>query len=338
MRPFAYTRPTTIAETLAALAAGARPKAGGYDLLDLAKRGVSTPGTLADLSRVSGQEPPLDGVRRGDHDELTIGARVTLARIAASKEVAESCPLLADAAADAATPQVRNVATVGGNLLQRPRCAYFRDPFFDCRKRGGTTCPAKEGVHDEGAVFGNALCCATHPSNLAVALAAARATLRIVTGVDAKGAPSWRVAAADEGFFLRPEEDAAREADIAPGELLWDAIVPSARASAYAEVNHKQSFDWAAASCAAVLDVHDGRIRSARIVLGAAAPVPWRLPAVEKALSGVQAGDAAAVTKASALAAEGATPLRDAAWKVRLLPVVVRRAVETALERAGRTR
>lgn len=338
MKPFAVARPTTLAAAQALLSPTARPKAGGYDLLDLAKRGVSTPEVIVDLGRVGAPGSALDRIAADAKGEVTLGARVTLAAIAASKDVVAHCPLLADAAAEAATPQVRNVATLGGNLLQRPRCAYFRDPFFDCLKRGGRSCPAKEGVHDEGAVFANAICCAPHASNLAVALSAAGAFVRVASGFAPNGDAIWRVAQVLDEFLVRPEADPVREARIEPGELLLDAHVPSARASAYVEVNQKQSFDWAAASCAAVLTVADGKIASASIVLGAVAPVPWRVPAVEKALVGVKTDDADAIAKAAALAAEGATPLRDNAWKVRLVPVVVRRAVAKALERAGRSR
>ncbi|MCG3135591.1 MAG: putative xanthine dehydrogenase YagS FAD-binding subunit [Planctomycetes bacterium] len=337
MKAFRYARPNDVASALPLLSATQRPKGGGFDLLDLAKRGVASPDMLVDLSGLKGQQPPMDGIDgAGDHGETVIGARVTLARIEASAEVAARCPALADAAREAATPQVRNAATLAGNLLQRPRCAYFRDPFFtDCLKRGGSACAAQDGVHDEMAVFGNAKCCAVHPSNLATALAALRAEVRIVTGIDAKGAPKWRTAACDEGFFVRPEQDATRECAVGPGELVWDVIVPAARASAYVEVNHKQSYDWAQAACCAVLDVFEGKIRGARIVLGGVAPVPWRAEGAEKAIAGTS-GAAGALDAAAEAAAQGATPLRDNAHKVRLAKVVVRRAIEAALARAGR--
>jgi len=331
MKPFAYVRPSTREEAQALLSKSARPKGGGMDLLDLAKNGVSTPGTMVDLGDVE----DMKRIARGDHGELMVGGAVTLARIAASPETRELCPALADAAAEAATPQVRNVATLAGNILQRPRCAYFRDPFFPCRKRGGDACPSMEGDHREGAVFGNGICCAVHPSNLAAVLVAARAKLRILRGWDEEEKePLWRVPAADEGFFVAPEEDPLREARMDAGELLWDAIVPEARASAYVEVNQKVSFDWAAASCAAVLDVRDGKVRECRIVLGAVAPVPLRVEAAETALRG-KIPDARNAEAAAAAAVTGATPLRDNAHKVHLAKVVVKRAILKAAERAG---
>jgi xanthine dehydrogenase YagS FAD-binding subunit len=336
MKSFSYARPATAAEALKLLSPTARPKAGGNDLLDLAKRGVSTPEVVVDLSRVGGQHPapPIDGITVPEGGQLEIGARVTLARIATSPDVLRIFPAIAEAALEAATPQIRNVATLGGNLLQRPRCAYFRDPFFDCLKRGGKSCPALTGVHDEMAIFGNGKCCATHPSNLATALLAAGAAVVTVNGVDAKGAPTWGTYELAEGFFVRPEDDPLREAALAPGELLWAAFIPACPVSAYVEVNQKQSYDWASVACAAVLNVEGGKIADARIALGAVAPVPLLSEAAGAALAGKSVGDTAAWDKAAAAACEGATPLRDNRHKVRQLRTVVRRAIEAAAARA----
>ena len=327
MRPFSYARPATLEEARSLLSAAARPKGGGMDLLDLAKRGVSTPDLLVDLRGV----PGLDEIRAGDDGTLRLGARATLARIATSAEVARSCPAIADAAADAATPQVRNVATLAGNLLQRPRCAYFRDPFFDCLKRGGKTCPSLEGEHREGAVFANALCCSVHASNLAPALIACGARIEILKGF-ADGKPEMRTAEA-EGFFVRPDEDPLREARLEPAEVITSFVVPDARASAYVEVDQKQSFDWASASCAVALEMADGKVTAARVVLGAVAPIPWIARAASEALIG-NALDEATLADVCASAVEGATPLRDNAHKVRLVKVVVRRALHRAAARA----
>lgn len=336
MKPFSYARPTTAAEALKLLSPTARPKAGGNDLLDLAKRGVSTPETFVDLSRVGGEHPapPIDGITVAEGGQLEIGARVTLAQIVASPDVARIFPALADAAREAATPQIRNTATLGGNLLQRPRCAYFRDPFFDCLKRGGTSCPAREGVHDEMAIFGNAKCCATHPSNLAVALLVADAAVATITGLDPKGGLAWRTLDLEDGFFVRPEDDPLREAAMSPGELLWAAYIPVAPVSAYVEVNQKQSYDWASVACAVVLNVDGGKVQDARVALGAVAPVPLLSKGAADALRGKALRDEAAWDAAAAAACEGATPLRDNRHKVRQLRTVVRRAIEAAAARA----
>ncbi|MCK6480474.1 MAG: FAD binding domain-containing protein [Planctomycetes bacterium] len=330
MKPFSYARPASREEAVRLLSPTARPKGGGYDLLDLAKNGVSTPGTMVSLAAV----PEMGKAWTGDHGETYLGGRMTLADLATLPAVRAACPVVADAAAEAATPLVRATATLAGNLLQRPRCTYFRDPFFECRKRGGAACPAMEGDHAEGAILGNRLCCAVHPSNLAAALLAAGAELRILTGVDGKGEPTWRTAAVDPAFFVAPEEDPLREARIGPGELVFDAVVPPCPSSAYVEVNQKASFDWASAAAAVVLEMDGGKVARARVALGAAAPVPLLSEAAAAALAGKAPGAKAAEAAAEAAVA-GATPLRDNAHRVQHLRVCVKRAVLLA---AGRGR
>jgi xanthine dehydrogenase YagS FAD-binding subunit len=328
MKPFAYARPRSLAEVHALLSATARPKGGGMDLLDLAKNGVSSPDTLVALAGV----PELAGMDILEGTSVNISCGVTLAEIAADAGLAKGCPVLVEAAAMAATPQVRAVATLAGNLLQRPRCAYFRDPFFDCLKRGGKTCPSMEGEHGEGAILGNGRCCAVHPSNMAVALLATRAELTLSRGVDPKAGPVTRIAPVDPAFFVAPEEDPLREARLEPGEIAWMATVPLAPASAYVEVDQKQSFDWASASAAVVLEMEGGKVKSARVALGAVAPVPLLSEGAAAALVG-RVPDEAAARAAAAAAVRGATPLRDNGHKVRHLEVCVRRAVLKAAAR-----
>lgn len=328
MKPFAYARPGSTGEVLKLLSATARPKGGGYDLLDLAKNGVSTPGTMVDLRGVEG----LDAIEAAD-GSLRIGPRVTLAALAASADVRRLLPALAEAAAGAATPLVRNTATVAGNLLQRPRCTYFRDPFFDCRKRGGKECPALEGDHAEGAVFMNARCCAVHPSNLAVALAAAGGEAVILQAVDPKtGAATTRNLRLDGNFFVSPKEDLLREARLEPGELVIGIVAKAAPRSAYVEVDQKASFDWASASAAVVLDMEGDRVKRARVALGAVAPIPLLSPGAVAALIG-KVPDGAAAAAAGDAAAKEATPLRDNGHKVQHLRVCVQRAVLAAAAR-----
>lgn len=336
MKAFAFARPATLAEALKLLSPAARPKGGGNDLLDLAKRGVSTPETIVDLGAVSdgagraigGEGPPLR-----QREQVHVGARATLASIAASPLVREKCPALSDAAAAAATPQIRNTATAAGNLLQRPRCAYFRDPFFDCRKRGGTSCPAIEGVHDDMAIFRNAACCAVHPSNLATAIVALAAEVQLAARLAADGSTAGRSCAADS-WFVGPDEDPLVEARIAPGELVTAIVVPVAPVSAYVEVDQKQSYDWPSVACAVALDVEAGRVREARVALGAVAPVPFRAKAAEDAMRGKSLRDEAAWSAAADAATQGATPLPRNGHKVRQLRAVVRRAIAAAAARA----
>jgi len=329
VKPFAYARPKTLAEVHALLSATARPRGGGMDLLDLAKNRVSSPDTLVNLAGL--QE--LGGLDIQAGVSVNIGCATTLAEIAADTEVAKWCPVLVDAASAAATPQVRAVATLAGSVLQRPRCPYFRDPFFDCLKRGGKSCPALEGEHSEGAIFGNGRCCAVHPSNLAVALMAAGAELTVSLGVDPKSGPRTRVVAVDPAFFVPPEEDPLREARLEAGEIAWMATVPVAPASAYVEIDQKQSFDWASASAAVVLVLEGGKVKSARVALGAVAPVPLLSEAAAKALVG-RVPDEAAARAAGEAAVQGATPLRDNGHKVQHLRVCVQRAVLKAAARA----
>ncbi len=327
MRPFSYVRPADAAQALPLLSATARPKGGGVDLVDLMKKGVASPATLVDLRDAR----ELAEITSGKHGEVYLGGGATLAAVAASDLVRRLAPALSDAAAEAATPQVRSVATVAGNLLQRPRCLYFRDPFFPCRKRGGDACPAQEGHHVEGAVFDNALCCAVHPSNLAVALMAVGGPVHLLAGV-VDGERVWRTPRIDT-FFVGPDEDPLREARIEPGEILWRVETDAQpAASAYVEINHRQSFDWAAVSAAVSLHLAGGKMERARVALGAVAPVPLRSDAAEKALVG-RAPDEAAARAAADAAVAGATPLRDNAYKVRLLRAAVRRAVLRAAER-----
>jgi len=327
MKPFAYARPKYESEVLSLLTATARPKGGGVDLIDLAKNGVSTPETLVDLGGL--EDPGFHGLKVIGTD-IVLGGGVTLSVIA--EGVTKVGPLLAEAALAAATPQIRNVATLAGSLLQRPRCTYFRDPFFDCLKRGGRSCPSMEGEHAEGAIFGNGKCCAVHPSNMAVALLAAGARVHLSGGPDEKGVGRQReLPIAD--FYIAPEEDPLREARIEAGEILTRVLVPRWPSAAYVEIDQKQSFDWASASAAVALQMEGGKVKEARVALGAVAPVPLLSEAAVAALVGKVPDERAAEAAAEA-AVKGATPLRDNGHKVQHLRVCVKRAVLKAASRA----
>ena len=337
MKPFAVARPKTIPEALSLLSATARPRGAGIDLLDLAKGGHPSPEVLVDVRGVQPGIPPCPGLYSGsDRDDkgFRILAHATLTEIAGCKDLLQHAPALSDAAGEAATPQIRNVATLAGNLLQRPRCPYFRDPFFDCLKRGGKTCPAMDGDHSEGAIFGNGKCCAVHPSNLAVALVALDARLLINSASDEADEINADNAMA-AAFFLRPEEDPLREARIAPNQFLESVMFRPFPASAYVEVDHKQSFDWASASAAVALEMEGGKVKSARVALGAVAPVPMLSEAAAKALVGKVPNEVAAKAAGEA-AVEGATPLRDNGHKVQHLRICVQRAVLKAAARGGK--
>jgi xanthine dehydrogenase YagS FAD-binding subunit len=318
--PFEWVDARTLDQALGALgAAGALAKAGGVDVMDRLKEGLDAPSRLVNLRGVAG----LDGILEGPKG-LHVGALVTLAELDVHPAVRQRYTALAEAAGHAATPQVRNVATVGGNLLQRPRCWYFRSAEFDCRKKGGDRCPAQDGENEYHAIFGNRLCAMVHPSSAAVALVALDAVVEVA-------GPRGRRELPIEKLFVTPETDLTREHTLATGELLTGIRLPTASGarSAYMKLGEKESFDWPIAETAVYLEQADGRVTKARIVLGAAAPVPLRATAAEAALTGKPLTPETA-RAAAAAAVAGATPLSGNAYKVRVLETVVRRTLLTA--------
>lgn len=319
MNNFEWAEAKTVAEAVALLEGGAVVKAGGIDLLDRMKEGLESPARLVNVRGVR----ELEGVRLEPDGGLRLGPLVTLAELDAHEGVRKNFRALAEAAGRAATPQIRAVATVGGNLLQRPRCWYFRSEDFHCRKKGGAVCFALEGENEYHAVFGNRVCAIVHPSAAAVPLVAFGARLEL-TG------PDGRREVALEEFFLTPEEDVTRENRLGARELLTSIRVPAPRAgarSAYVKQGEKESFDWPLAEAAVLLEVSaGGRCGRASVVLGAAAPVPLRARAAEAALVGKVVGEETA-RAAAAAAMRGATPLAGNGYKLPLFEAVVRRTI-----------
>jgi xanthine dehydrogenase YagS FAD-binding subunit len=319
MQAFDLVRPRDLGEAVAAAAVtGAKPIAGGTDLIQLMQENVEQPTTLVDLDGLLS-----DGIE-ANSGGLRLGANARMADVAAHPAVQSGYPAIAQALLAAASPQVRNMGTVGGNLLQRTRCNYFRDIGFACNKRSpGSGCPAIPGQNRLLAILGGSTACiATHPSDLPIALAALEAAVEL-RGPDG----SRTVQFAD--FYLLPGETPQRETVLAPGDLITAVTVPAsglARRSAYLKVRDRASFEFALVSAAVALDVADGTIREARVALGGVAPKPWRATAVEAALRGRPAG-AAAFTAAAALAAEGAHPAAHNGFKVTLAQRVVARAL-----------
>jgi xanthine dehydrogenase YagS FAD-binding subunit len=217
------------------------------------------------------------------------------------------------------------MATVGGNLLQRPRCWYFRSDQFHCLRKGGDRCYAQDGENEFHAIFDNQVCSIVHPSAAACALTALGAKVQV------RGRKGVREVALDD-FFVRPEQDVTREHSLAPDELLTEIRVPAPAAttrSAYTKVGQKESFDWPLAEVAVVLDRRGETVNRASIVLGAAAPVPWRASEAEKALVGNRVDQQTARAAASA-AVRGATPLSENAYKIPMFEAVVRRTILAA--------
>jgi xanthine dehydrogenase YagS FAD-binding subunit len=318
VRPFSLARPRALAEALRLLSAGATAIAGGTDLLGLMKAGVAAPERVVDLTGVAG----MRGWSRERGKGLRIGALTPLAELEASAELRRLLPVVPQALADAATPQLRTAGTVGGNLLQRNRCWYYRDEAFDCWLKGGSRCFAREGEHRYHAVVGARECVIASPSDLAPALVACDATVELRTSRGARTLPL-----AD--LFVVPHGAERREHALRTGEVLVAVRVPEAalaRAAAFRKQMDRKAWSFALVSVAVSARVRDGRARDARIVLGGVAPVPWRARAAEASLEGADL-DEDACARAGALALEGAEPLPQNAYKVPLARELVRRTL-----------
>lgn len=292
-------------------------KAGGVDLLDLLKEDLVTPSRIINIRAL----PNMDRIAN-DSTGLRIGPLVTLAQIAADTTIQRSHTALVDAADHVATPQIRNVATIGGNLLQRPKCWYFRHEAFRCLKKGGDRCFALEGDNEFLAIFDNQTCPIVHASTMATPLIAMNAELVLT---NRRGTRTVRL----EEFFVTPEKDVRRENSLQVGEIITEIRVPAMSAntrSAHIKQGEKESFDWAIADVAVVLEQAQGRVRRASVVLGAVAPVPWRACAAEALLVNQSVTEETARAAARA-AVQGATPLQENGYKVPILEAVVRRTI-----------
>jgi xanthine dehydrogenase YagS FAD-binding subunit len=317
MNRFEWTDAATVKEALAQLQGRAVVKAGGVDLLDRLKERLEAPERLVNIRNIRG----LDRIEAGK-EGLSIGPLVTLARLSEDKLVLGEYKAIAEAAGRAATPQIRNMATVGGNLLQRPRCWYFRQEEFHCRRKGGERCFALDGENQYHAVFDNNLCAIVHPSALAVPLMALNARVVLTSS---KGAREVEL----EKFFVTPETDIMRENVIAADELITEVKVPRSAMplrSAYIKQGEKESFDWPVADVAVALQKKGNVCTKASIVLGAAAPVPWRAVKAEESLVGKVVNEQAA-REAARLSIQGATPLAQNGYKLPIFEAIVRRAV-----------
>lgn len=308
---------------------GATFVAGGTDLIQLLKSGVIAPSALIDISRL-----PLNDIALKD-GELHLGALARLSDVAANRDVVRSHPLITQAIEASACGQVRNMASVGGNLLQRTRCVYFRTEGVACNKRkAGSGCGALAGENRQAALFGrNPLCVATHPSDLAVALAALGAEVEILGRTDSRRIVLTALySTADNTSHYTPEQDTT----LASGELITAVRIANAERfaahSTYLKVRDRASFEFAVVSIAAALRLHDGVIVEARLAAGGVAARPWRLRHIEAALLG-QVPNTPVFTQAAQLvaegAAEGAQPLTDNRFKIDLLRNAIVRALET---------
>ena len=322
MQPFRYRRADSLQDAVALAAATPHAQfiAGGSDLLPLWKTGVTSPTLVIDITRL-----PLTHVERRN-GELALGALLTLSAAADHPWVLEHCPAIVQALLASAAPQIRNLATLGGNLLQRTRCNYFRHVELPCNKRApGSGCGALQGEHRPHAIFGtSAQCIATHASDLAVALLMADARVRIC------GPAAERcIALAD--LWPLPGMQPQRDHTLTQGELITEILLPEVtwtRHSHYLMVRDRAAFEFALVSVAAGLAIEDSVVRAARITAGGVGTVPWKLTACEATLLG-QRATPAMLERAAAAAAEHATALPANAFKPALLQRAVLRALQT---------
>ncbi|WP_369256038.1 xanthine dehydrogenase family protein subunit M [Streptomyces sp. R35] len=330
MREFGYERVLDVSGAVALLGddPDARFLGGGTNLVDLMKAGVERPTRLIDV-----RELPLNRIQFTPGDGLRIGATVTNSDLAAHPEVRRHYPALAQAVLAGASGQLRNMATVGGNLLQRTRCGYFTDLAKPCNKRApGSGCPAIEGEHHNHAILGaSAHCVATHPSDMAVALTAFDAVVSYETA-DGPG----ELALTD--FYLPVGDTPHLETALPPGALITGVTLPSAPVAAhsrYRKVRERASYAFAIGSIAAALDVQDDVVREVRLAFGAVASRPWRARAAERVLTG---GPASAETFAAAADAElaAAKPLPHNGYKVTLMRNLVVAVLTELAEEAAR--
>jgi len=306
---FSYLRVKSVEEAVSGLSRGnARVHSGGTDLLGCLRDQVFTTDLVVSLSGLR----ELKGIRETPGGGLRIGALTTITEISESDIIRERYPALARAAAEVASPQLRNQGTLGGNLCQKPRCWYYRGEFH-CLRKGGDRCYAIAGENHYHCILGSNRCCIVHPSDTASALTAYGASVHIA------GPAGMRKVAIDN-FFVLPSEDVTREAVLEQGEIITEVTLPpqpvGSRGS-YRKVRARQSWDFALAGVALALRVSGGKVTDVRIVLSAAAPVPWRAKDAEKALLG-NALDPGSVKRAAALSVSGARPLQHNAYKLPL--------------------
>jgi xanthine dehydrogenase YagS FAD-binding subunit len=318
MNNFAYVKAGSLAEAVKALSTkGAWLHAGGTDLLGCARSEIIQVEKVVSISNLK----LLKGISLQPDGGMKIGALTSLAEIASNTAIGAKYAVLAQAAAAVGTPQIREQGTIGGNICQKPRCWYFRGEM-QCLKKGGTRCFAAGGENQYHAIFGGGPCFFTHPSDVAVALAAVQAQLAI-TG------PAGTKPVKIENFFVDPKKSVARENMLLPGEIITDVRIPAVSGtvkSSFRKIAARGSWDFALVSVAAVLQLEGGNVRAARIVLGGVAPYPWRAAEAEKSLVGKKL-DSAAVAAVAEAAISGAAPLRDNAYKVDM----VKGAVEESL-------
>lgn len=329
MNNFGYVRAASVKDAIDRSAGDPKAMviAGGTNLVDRMKVFLDEPSQLIDISRLE-----LKKIEKTADGGLRIGALVTNTEVADHAEVRAQYPVLARSILSGASQQIRNLATVGGNLLQRTRCPYYYDTAFACNKRmPGSGCPAANGINRGHAIFGNSEhCVAVHPSDMCVALAALDAV------VEVEGPKGQRKIAFGE-FHRLPGDTPDRDTNLEPGELITAVTIPAspfAKSSVYLKLRDRASYAFALISVAAVLDVSGKKIKTARLALGGVAHKPWRTTEAEAFLQGKSA-DTATFQKAAELALKGAKPLSHNTFKVTLAKRAIVRALTISAKGGG---
>jgi xanthine dehydrogenase YagS FAD-binding subunit len=317
--PFSYRAAISETDAIALASVGGRYIAGGTTLIDLMREEVEQPADLVDINGLALREI------RADESGLTIGALARMADVAGDPLVAQSQPLIVEALLEGASPQLRNMASIGGNLMQRVRCPYFRAVDAACNKRApGSGCAAIDGINGTHAILGTSdHCVATHPSDLAVAFVALDAALVI------HGPSGTRRLLVDELYRL-PGDTPHLEHTLSAGELITAVEVPHgpyAHGARYLKVRDRSAYEFALTSAAVALEIDQGVIRSARVACGGVGTKPWRMHASESILVGQRPGRSV-FERAAALAVDGARPLSDNGYKIPLLQRTIVRTLE----------
>ncbi len=320
MKNFRWAEPETIEQAVALLAKSegkAFPMAGGTDIFSEMKEGVVEPDLVVDLKAI----PGLSSIQKGK-EGVRIGALTTVSELAADAMIKQDYPGLSTAASSLATPQLRNVGTVGGNLCQRPRCWYYRDVQMVCRKKGGSRCFASSGKNKYHAIFGGGICHIVYPSDLAPMLIALDAQVIVAS-------PRGERSLALADFYALPSKNVRRENVLAQDELVREVRIPAAKKNAknaYIKLKERETWDFALVSAAVQGTALGGGLGDLRIVLGGAAPVPWRLAKTEAALQGKKPS-AAVIKEALRSDIQEARPLRENGYKTALVEAAVSRAL-----------
>ena len=320
MNNFTYLQPKTLEEASQLLkeeGIQTIPFAGGTDALDLIKTDIINPNRVINLKKISN----LSTIEYTAGKGLRIGTMVTIAELAEHNLINEKYSVIAQAAKEIASPQLRNVGTIGGNICQRPRCYYFREQF-DCIRKGGDTCYAYQGYNKLHCVVGGGPCFIVHPSDMAVALLALDAKVVIFSNGKSRTTPISK-------FFVLPEEDYLHENILKPGEIITDfqiSDLPINTKSGYLKFKERAAWDFALVSIAAVIQMKGKIIQSGRVALGGVAPIPWQEEILNQKLAGLPA-DENAISQWSKNALKKADPLSLNSYKIQLSQNLLKRLV-----------